>query len=167
MSEPLDVRKLFEEIPDPRVTRTKRHRLIDVLLSVLLGTVAGCRGWDETVFFAQERELELREVMELAGGIPSAEILRRVMGAVDPKAYVARFLSPQSTDGGFGRTTAKNQTRSARRAYLGQAEVLTRSCSCSQSQSMGTSQIFGAGRILRAPFAPVLRAVTKAARKWS
>ncbi len=62
------------------------HRVDEVLLLVRLGTVAGCRGSDENVFFAQERELALREVMELAVGNPSAHPLRRVRSAVDPKA---------------------------------------------------------------------------------
>lgn len=69
--------------------RTRRHRLTDVLLLVLLGTVVGCRGWDEIVFFSKERETHLREFMDLPGGIPSADTLRRVMGAVDPKAVNA------------------------------------------------------------------------------
>lgn len=84
-----DLRKLFDEIPDPRVQRTRRHRLTDVLLLVLLGTVAGCEGWDEIVEFSRERETELREVLALPHGIPSADTLRRVMGAVDPKAVSA------------------------------------------------------------------------------
>ena len=84
-----DLRSLFDEIPDPRVRRTRRHRLTDVLLLVLLGTVARCEGWDDIVFFAKEREVELKEFMALPHGIPSADTLRRVMGAVDPKALSA------------------------------------------------------------------------------
>ena len=41
-----DLRTLFDEVPDPRVQRTRRHPLTDVLCLVLLGTITGCRGWD-------------------------------------------------------------------------------------------------------------------------
>lgn len=81
-----DLRALFDAIPDPRVQRTRRHRLTDVLVLVLLGTIVGCEGWDETVRFSQDHEAELREVLVLSGGIPSADTLRRVMAALDPKA---------------------------------------------------------------------------------
>jgi predicted transposase YbfD/YdcC len=81
-----DLRALFDEIPDPRVQRTRRHRLTDVLVLVLLGTVAGCQGWDDIRDFCKEREAELGEVLVLAGGIPSADTLRRVMAAVEPAA---------------------------------------------------------------------------------
>lgn len=81
-----DLRALFDEIADPRVQRTRRHRLTDVLVVVLLGTVVGCPGWDSIERFASAREGELREILTLPGGIPSADTLRRVMKAVDPTA---------------------------------------------------------------------------------
>lgn len=87
-----DLRALFDEIADPRVQRTRRHRLTDVLVLVLLGTVVGCQGWDAVERFAIEREAELREVLALPGGIPSADTLRRVMAAVDAGA-LARALT--------------------------------------------------------------------------
>lgn len=85
MSRP-DLRELFDGIVDPRVQRTRRHRLTDVLMLVLIGTVCGCQGWDEIEQYGDEWEAELREVLALPGGIPSADTLRRVMAAVDPAA---------------------------------------------------------------------------------
>ena len=81
-----DLRLLFDEIPCPRVQRTRRHRLTDVLVLVLLGTVVGCQGWDAIERFSHERERDLREILDLPGGIPSADTLRRVMAAVEPTA---------------------------------------------------------------------------------
>jgi predicted transposase YbfD/YdcC len=81
-----DLRELFDGIVDPRVQRTRRHRLTDVLMLVLIGTVCGCRGWDEIEHYSDEWEEELREVLSLPGGVPSADTLRRVMAAVDPGA---------------------------------------------------------------------------------
>ena len=78
-----DLRALFDEIPDPRVQRTRRHRLTDVLSLVLLGTVAGCQGWDDIHDFCKEREDELREVFALPGRIPST-----TAGSVLPNASI-------------------------------------------------------------------------------
>ena len=83
MSRP-DLRALFDAIVDPRVQRTRRHRLTDVLTLVLIGVVCGCNGWDEMEGMGYDWEDELREVLALPGGIPSADTLRRVMAAVDP-----------------------------------------------------------------------------------
>jgi predicted transposase YbfD/YdcC len=88
-----DLRALFDEIPDPRVQRTRRHRLTDILVLVLLGTVTGRKGWDEFEGFAREWQAELRTVLALPGGIPSADTLRRVMAAVDPSALSRALLS--------------------------------------------------------------------------
>ena len=85
MSRP-DLRALFDAIVDPRVQRTRRHRLTDVLTLVLIGVVCGCNGWDEMEGMGYDWEDELREVLALPGGIPSADTLRRVMAAVDPGA---------------------------------------------------------------------------------
>lgn len=81
-----DIVALFDELDDPRVQRTRRHRLTDVLMLVLIGTIVGCEGWDGIVSFARSGELELRRLLALPSGIPSADTLRRVMAAVDPKA---------------------------------------------------------------------------------
>ena len=47
---------------------------------------APCTGWDAIERFSQERERELRDILDLPGGIPSADTLRRVMAAVEPTA---------------------------------------------------------------------------------
>lgn len=88
-----DVRQLFAELPDPRVQRTRRHRLTDILLLVLMGTIVGCEGWDGVVWWAEEWEPELRTILELPSGIPSADTLRRVMAALDPKAFGKVFIA--------------------------------------------------------------------------
>ena len=51
---------------------------------VVVGMVARCQSWDDIYDFCKEREDELREVFALPGCIPSADTLRRVMGALDP-----------------------------------------------------------------------------------
>jgi len=37
---------VFNAIPDPRVERTRRHLLADILLMVLIGTICDQKGWD-------------------------------------------------------------------------------------------------------------------------
>lgn len=89
----MDLRALFDEIPDPRVQRTRRHRLTDILVLVLLATVTGRKGWDEMEEFGRVWIEELRSVLALPGGIPSADTLRRVMAAVDPAALSRALMA--------------------------------------------------------------------------
>lgn len=88
-----DLRELFAELPDPRVQRTRRHRLTDILLLVLMGTILGCEGWDGIVLWAEEWEPELRTILTLPSGIPSADTIRRVMSALDAREFGKVFIS--------------------------------------------------------------------------
>jgi len=83
----------FDDLPDPRVQRTRRHKLGDILLIALVGTICECRGWDGMHDFVAEGPDELRALFELPHGVPCADTLRRVLGALDPGAFRAAFIA--------------------------------------------------------------------------
>ncbi|MFM7384580.1 MAG: transposase family protein, partial [Microcystaceae cyanobacterium] len=37
----------FAEIDDPRIERTKRHNLVDILTIAILAVICGAEGWTE------------------------------------------------------------------------------------------------------------------------
>jgi predicted transposase YbfD/YdcC len=74
-------------VRDPRVERTRRHKLVDVLLIALLAMINGAAGWDDIADFAEVREAWLKGFLELPGGVPSADTFRRVFEALDPGAF--------------------------------------------------------------------------------
>jgi len=41
--------KHFETLPDPRVERTKRYPLIEIIFLIIAGTISGCDGWKSRV----------------------------------------------------------------------------------------------------------------------
>ena len=45
----------FEDLKDPRVERTRRHRLMDIIIISVLAVVAGADGWSDIVQFAEDR----------------------------------------------------------------------------------------------------------------
>lgn len=81
----------FDDLPDPRVQRTRRHKLGDILLIVLVGSICDCRGWDEMCEFIELGPPELRALFELPRGVPCADTLQRVIGALDPVAFRNAF----------------------------------------------------------------------------
>jgi predicted transposase YbfD/YdcC len=82
----------FDSVPDPRVERTRRHKLVDILLIVLIGTICECKGWDALHEFAEDSDEYLESILELPHGVPSADTIRRVMSALDPAAFRNAFI---------------------------------------------------------------------------
>ncbi|HMA92417.1 MAG TPA: ISAs1 family transposase, partial [Polyangiaceae bacterium] len=83
----------FEEVPDPRVERTRRHSLMDVLVIALLTMSCVGEGWEDMQEFGQAKESWLKTFLELTNGIPSADTFRRVLSALDPAAFNACFIA--------------------------------------------------------------------------
>jgi predicted transposase YbfD/YdcC len=83
----------FDSVPDPRVERTRRHKLVDILLIVLIGTICECKGWDALHAFAEDSDEYLESILELPHGVPSADTIRRVMSALDPASFRNAFIA--------------------------------------------------------------------------
>ena len=76
-------------LPDPRLDRTRKHRLDDILMIVLIGLLGGATSFESFETFAKCREAWLRTFLQLPNGIPSHDTLHRVLSALDPKAFDA------------------------------------------------------------------------------
>jgi predicted transposase YbfD/YdcC len=79
--------EILSLVPDPRVPRTRIHKLVDILVIALLATINGAAGWEDMAEFADVRESWLRGFLELCGGVPCADTFRRVFEALDEKAF--------------------------------------------------------------------------------
>lgn len=83
----------FADLPDPRVERTRKHRLLDILVIALCAVLCGAEGWDDIVEFAQAKRDWLQERLELPSGIPCADTFRRVFARLQPEAFQTCFLT--------------------------------------------------------------------------
>lgn len=79
----------FESLTDPRVQRTRRHELFDLVVVALCGTIAGGDSWADIERFGKERLAWLRTFLTLANGIPSHDTFGRVFARLDPAQLVA------------------------------------------------------------------------------
>lgn len=77
---------LLTTVPEPRVARTRVHRLEDILAIALLAAINGADGWEEIADFGESREKWLRGFLELPGGLPCADTYRRLFEAIDTEA---------------------------------------------------------------------------------
>jgi predicted transposase YbfD/YdcC len=87
MDEFADFFKHFSILPDPRVERGKRHKLIDVLFIGLASMLSDGETFSDMEEFGEIREEWLRKYLELPRGIPSEDTFQRVFAAIDPKAF--------------------------------------------------------------------------------
>ncbi len=82
----------FALIKDPRVERTKKHQLADILVIAILAVIAGAQGWEDIENYGISKQQWLEEFLELPNGIPSDDTFRRVFEFIDPEALNRCFL---------------------------------------------------------------------------
>ena len=75
----------LESLTDPRVNRSKRHKLVDILIIALCGFLAGCEGWVDVELFGISKRKWLEKFLELPNGIPSHDTFGRVFALLDPQ----------------------------------------------------------------------------------
>ena len=76
----------FADIRDPRVSRTKKHLLQDILVIAILAVIAGAEGWEDIENYGLSKQQWLEEFLELPHGIPSDDTFRRVFERLEPSA---------------------------------------------------------------------------------
>lgn len=82
----------FEEVPDPRMDRTRDHKLVDILVIGLCSLLTGGEGFTDMHVFGRAKRDWLKKFLELPSGIPSHDTFNRVFSAIDPQAFLECFV---------------------------------------------------------------------------
>ncbi len=83
----------FQDLPDPRHHRTRKHELLTILVIALLAVMCGANSWVEVAVFGQARRNWLRRFLPIDGATPSHDTFGRVFARIDPNQLQSRFLS--------------------------------------------------------------------------
>jgi len=92
LPKPKPLIECFEGLPDPRVDRTRRHKLIDILVIGLCSLLTGGESFTDMERFGQIRVKWLKTFLELPNGIPSHDTFNRVFSSLDPHAFLECFV---------------------------------------------------------------------------
>jgi len=78
----------LESLVDPRVDRSKRHKLMDILAIALCGFIAGCESWVDVELFGISKQEWFEKFLELPNGIPSHDTFGRVFALLNPQQLI-------------------------------------------------------------------------------
>jgi predicted transposase YbfD/YdcC len=85
--------KHFGKLEDPRVDRTKLHKLLDILVIAICAVICGADNWEEVELFGQAKEDWFKSFLELPNGVPSHDTFWRVFAKLDPEQFQQSFVS--------------------------------------------------------------------------
>jgi len=93
LPKPKPLIECFEGLPDPRMDRTRRHKLVDILVIGLASLLTGGEGFTDMESFGRARLDWLKTFLKLPSGIPSHDTFNRVFSAIDPHAFLNCFAT--------------------------------------------------------------------------
>src|SRR5208282_2453939 len=79
----------FESLTDPRMERTRRHSLLDIIILAVCATLGNADGWADIERFGKAKLDFFRTFLELPNGIPSHDTFGRVFARLDPAPLMA------------------------------------------------------------------------------
>lgn len=88
---PRGLLRAFAELEDPRMDRTRKHTLSDILTLATCAVICGADGWVQVQQFAECKEDWFRTFLDLPGGIPSHDTFGRVFAMLEPEAFERCF----------------------------------------------------------------------------
>ncbi len=91
------VLRSFASLPDPRMKRTRKHELLDLIVIAICGVICGADGWAQIAEFGRCKRKWFVAFLKLPNGIPSHDTFGRVFARLDPVAFERCFLDWMNT----------------------------------------------------------------------
>src|SRR5450759_398175 len=82
----------FADLADPRIDRTKRHTLLDIIVIAICAIICAADDWVEVELFGNAKLAWLKTFLDLPHGIPSHDTFGRVFARLNPEQFEKCFL---------------------------------------------------------------------------
>ena len=86
------IEAFFGDLEDPRIDRTKRHKLLDIIVIAISAVICGADTWVDVALFGEAKQDWLQTFLELPNGIPSHDTFNRVFNRLDTEQFSQRFM---------------------------------------------------------------------------
>jgi predicted transposase YbfD/YdcC len=83
----------FQTLQDPRIERTKKHNLLDILVIAVCTLLTGGEGFQDMELFGKSKRAWLQTFLTWPHGIPSHDTFGRVFARLKPRRFQEGFLS--------------------------------------------------------------------------
>jgi predicted transposase YbfD/YdcC len=83
----------FSDLKDPRVERTKEHKLLDILVIAICAIICGCDDWEAIADYGRDQQEWFASFLALPSGIPSHDTFWRVFRVLDSEQFQACFVA--------------------------------------------------------------------------
>ena len=83
----------FQDLNDPRVERTRKHPLINIVFIAVCGVLSGANSFAAIHEFGCDRRQWFARYLDLFNGIPSDDTFARVLARLDPGVFEKCLLS--------------------------------------------------------------------------
>ena len=91
---PVSLLACFAQLTDPRVDRTRAHRLLDILVIGICTLLCGGESFNDMEDFGAAKHEWFKTFLELPNGIPSHDTFNRVFSALHLDRLGALELGP-------------------------------------------------------------------------
>lgn len=89
---PESLMDFLEALEDPRIDRTKKHALIDILVIAICAAICGAKTWIDIQDFGESKKDWFSTFLNLEHGIPSHDTFRRVFMILEPEKFLDIFI---------------------------------------------------------------------------
>ena len=81
----------FDQLPDPRIHRNRKHLLIDIIILSIIAVICGAESWDSIEMFGKSKKDFLSKILKLPNGIPSHDTINRVFSLIREDKFEQLF----------------------------------------------------------------------------
>jgi predicted transposase YbfD/YdcC len=86
------IHQYFDNLTDPRIERTKKHPLINIIFIALCAVICGAEDWVSMERFGKVHKKWLGQFLDLKEGTPSHDTFQRVFSILDNRLFTRQFI---------------------------------------------------------------------------